>query len=240
MGTASQSILLAALGVGFLHTLLGPDHTLPFIMLARARHWSWQRTLGITFLCGLGHVGSSLVLGSIGLALGFGMGELQGAEMSRGRLAAWALVAIGVAYALWGIRRGWVRRSGMVLHEHAGEVHLHTHGLGNHKHSIPTASEPSPEGRSVTFWALFAVFVLGPCEPLIPLFLVPASTGDWKLAAAVSLVFSAITVATMLTVVALGLAGVKSLPFGAMERWADALAGGVIAASGLAIVFLGL
>jgi len=33
----SWSLLAAAFGVGVVHTLLGPDHYLPFIMLARAR-----------------------------------------------------------------------------------------------------------------------------------------------------------------------------------------------------------
>jgi len=34
----SLSVLLAAAGVGIVHTLLGPDHYLPFLTLARVRH----------------------------------------------------------------------------------------------------------------------------------------------------------------------------------------------------------
>ena len=52
----SLSVLAAAGGVAFLHTLLGPDHYLPFIVLARARSWSKTRTLVVTTICGLGHV----------------------------------------------------------------------------------------------------------------------------------------------------------------------------------------
>ena len=52
MDGASLSVLIGAVSVAFFHTLLGPDHTLPFIVLARARGWSMARTLAITFVCG--------------------------------------------------------------------------------------------------------------------------------------------------------------------------------------------
>jgi threonine/homoserine/homoserine lactone efflux protein len=95
-------------------------------------------------------------------------------------------------------------------------------------------------GSNLTFWALFLIFVLGPCEPLIPLFVLPASRGDWALAVATALVFTVVTLATMVGVTAAALAGAKRIRFGRLERWSHTLAGSVIAASGLAILFLGL
>ena len=44
VSTFSPSLLAAAFGVGVVHTLLGPDHYLPFIMLAKARGWSRWRS----------------------------------------------------------------------------------------------------------------------------------------------------------------------------------------------------
>lgn len=61
---ASSAFLIA-----LTHTLLGPDHYLPFIALARARSWSAARTSIITLLCGAGHVASSVILGLVGLYL---------------------------------------------------------------------------------------------------------------------------------------------------------------------------
>jgi hypothetical protein len=87
---------------------------------------------------------------------------------------------------------------------------------------------------------LFIVFVLGPCEPLIPLFVLPASRGDWGLAALTGAVFGAITIACMLALVLVGHAGLARLPLGPLERWSHAMAGGVIVASGLAVALLGL
>jgi hypothetical protein len=225
MDGVSLSVLIGAVSVAFFHTLLGPDHTLPFIMLARARDWSMSRTLVITLLCGLGHVAASLLLGGLGIALGYGIGALESAEGGRGAWAAWVLFAFGFAYMVWGIRLAWRRRSGLALHDHAG--HVHVHGHGDHEHAHDNRS-----GSRTTFWVLFAIFVLGPCEPLIAFFMVPASEGNWTLAVT--------TAIAMLGIVALGLAGYARLRLGRLERWSEALAGATVALCGLTILFLGL
>ena len=67
---ALHILLWTALTVGFVHTLVGVDHTLPFIVLGRARRWSLRKTLGVTALCGLGHVATSVALGAVGIAAG--------------------------------------------------------------------------------------------------------------------------------------------------------------------------
>jgi len=231
--TLSFSLLAAAVGVAFIHTILGPDHYLPFIMLSRARRWSLPKTMGITLLCGIGHVGSSILLGGIGAVAGVAIAHLEVMEGIRGDLAAWVLVAFGLAYMLWGIRIAVRQKRGLEVHSHCGHVHIHSHGGHAHEHG------EEGEGRT-TFWALFIVFVLGPCEPLIPLFMVPASRGEWMTAAAVGAVFGIITVAAMLLLVALGWRGLARLRLGALERWAHALAGGTLAAAGLSVIFLGL
>src|SRR3989338_3366090 len=79
--------LLAATpaGIGFLHALLGPDHYLPFVLMGRAGRWSRAKTLTITFFCGVGHVGSSLLLAAGGVALGVAVGRLQVLEGLPGR-----------------------------------------------------------------------------------------------------------------------------------------------------------
>ena len=113
VSTFSPSLLAAAFGVGVVHTLLGPDHYLPFIMLAKARGWSRLRTVAVTSICGVGHIASSVVLGVIGIAFGLAIGQIESMESGRGPLAAWALVAFGVAYALWGLRHALRRRKGI-------------------------------------------------------------------------------------------------------------------------------
>jgi hypothetical protein len=232
MIAVSLPLLGAAAAVAFTHTALGPDHTLPFVMLSRARGWSRARTLVVTVVCGIAHVLSSVVLGMAGLAIGAGLGWFQRAEGIRGDWAAWALVGLGTGYALWGVRRALRRRTGLEPHTHGGHVHVHFGGTGHHHHHHH--HDPS------TFWALFIVFALGPCEPLFPLFLVPASRGDWMLATSTAVVFGLVTITTMAVLVLAAHAGLERLPLGRLERWSHAMAGAVIAASGLAILFLGL
>ncbi|MDD3688221.1 MAG: hypothetical protein PHE56_15850, partial [Bacteroidales bacterium] len=73
-----------ALTIGFLHTLLGPDHYLPFIVMSKARQWSMFKTIRITVLAGLGHVLSSVLVGIIGIAAGIAIAEIEFFEGFRG------------------------------------------------------------------------------------------------------------------------------------------------------------
>ena len=232
----SWSLILAAAGIGLTHTLLGPDHYLPFIMLSKARGWSGRRTALVTLACGAGHVFSSLLLGGIGVALGVAVSGMEQIESGRGSLAAWALLAFGVAYAAWGIRKGIRHSRGLEAHTHGGLVHVHSHGDHGHEHH----AEGNKTASTTTFWTLFVIFILGPCEPLVPLFMLPASRGRWDLALAAATVFGVITVGTMVGMTLLGRVGLKASQLGRLARWDHALAGGVIALSGFAVLFLGL
>jgi nickel/cobalt exporter len=228
------TLLIAAIGIGATHTLLGPDHYLPFIMLARARGWSRSRTVVITAVCGVGHVGSSVLLGTLGIAFGLAIGHLRMAESGRGDVAAWAMVAFGAAYALWGVRHAMRTRKGLEPHSHDGGVHIHSHGVRPHHHDHVEI------GANTTFWTLFIIFVLGPCEPLIPLFALPASRGQWGAAALTAVVFGVVTLVCMVAVTLAGLEGVKLVRVRALERWAHVAAGSIIAAAGLSVIYLGL
>jgi nickel/cobalt exporter len=223
--------------IGFVHTFFGPDHYLPFVAMAKAGDWSKSRTLLITALCGLGHVGSSVVLGVLGVALGWTLGGMEAFESARGEWAAWALIVFGLVYGSWGLRRGIRNRPHTHRHLHAdGAVHDHRHShTDDHAHV-----HADPEKRSLTPWVLFTVFVLGPCEPLIPLLMVPAAAHSvWGLAA-VAIVFGSITIATMLAVTFALLRGIQFVSLRSLERWAHALAGFAIFASGGAVKWLGL
>ena len=230
----SVSLLAAAFGVGLVHTLLGPDHYLPFIMLARARGWSRMRTALVTTACGVGHIASSVVLGGLGIIFGLAIAKVESVETGRGPLAAWALVAFGVAYALWGVRHAVRKKRGLEAHVHGDDVHIHSHGV------LPHGHDHSKVGANTSFWALFIIFVLGPCEPLIPLFALPASQGRWDVAILTAVVFGVATLASMVGVVLAGYEGLKMVHLGPLERWSHVFAGGVIAAAGLSILYLGL
>jgi nickel/cobalt exporter len=230
-------LAVTAVSVGVVHTITGPDHFLPFVVIGRARRWSLARTLSVTVLCGLGHVASSVVIGLVGIALGVAVARLEFIEGMRGNVAAWLLISFGLVYAVWGLRRGLRGQSHSHAHVHAdGTWHRHDHA--HHDDHAHVHAEP---GRTnLTPWILFVIFVFGPCEPLIPIVMYPAAHASRLGLLVVTGAFCAATLTTMLIMVTLGERGVRMLPLARLERYTHALAGAAILASGLAIQFLGL
>lgn len=235
----NESIMLlgvTAASIGFFHTLLGPDHYLPFIVMRKARKWTMARTMVITFLCGLGHVLGSVILGLVGVAFGLALGRLEAFEAFRGNLAAQALIIFGFTYCVWGIHRALKNKPHTHVHVHDGAVE-HTH---EHAHSHGHAHAHADKAHYVTPWVLFTVFVLGPCEPLIPLIMYPAAQHSMAGVLIVTAIFALATIGTMMTVVLTASWGIGFVRLGSVERFSHALAGAAICASGLAIQFLDL
>jgi len=230
-------LLITAVSIGFFHTLFGPDHYVPFIVMSKARKWSTIKTTWITILCGIGHVGSSIILGFVGIAFGIAVAHLESVESIRGNIAGWILIAFGLIYSIWGIRHAYRNRPHTHWHPHSdGNVHAHIH-----VHSVEhTHVHEKAESRNMTPWILFTIFVFGPCEPLIPILMYPAAQGHILNVVLVSIVFGIVTIGTMLTVVLGSIAGLRFLPTGQFERFTHALAGVSILFCGIAVQFLGL
>jgi nickel/cobalt transporter (NicO) family protein len=246
--------------LGLVHTVIGPDHYLPFIVIGRARNWKLQKTLGVAFLAGLGHILSSVVLGFVGIALGLAVSKLEGVESARGAIAAWLLIGFGLAYFIWGLRRAWRDKPHAHPHLHIHEEdHIHPHGpdLGphdpahehvhqhahTHTHELAEHAHPHgevPKKANITPWVLFTIFVFGPCEPLIPLVMYPAARHSTTGVALVAGAFGFVTIATMLIIIAAASFGASFVKLGKLERYSHALAGLMIFVSGLAVQFLGL
>ncbi len=229
-------LLLTAAGLGFTHTIFGPDHYVPFIVMSKARGWSLGRTLITTLYCGVGHVASSVLIGFIGIVLGIGISHIEGFESVRGSLAGWAFFIFGFCYMAWGIFKAIKNRPHTHAHLHkGGEVHLH-----EHTHYTAHVHVHEKATKSLTPWVLFIIFVLGPCEILVPLLMYPAAQHSISGMTAIILLFSTVTVSTMCAAVTVGYYGLKILPTANIDRFMHAIAGGTICLSGFAILFLGL
>jgi len=213
MFSQTTIMITLALSVGFIHTITGPDHYLPFIAMSKARRWSLSKTMLITTLCGIGHILSSVILGVGGIAFGVAVGKLQIFEAVRGSFVAWGLFGFGLAYTLWGLRQA----------------------MKNKENVDYTNSK-----KDMAFWVLFLIFVFGPCEPLIPVLMYPAATGSWFDVFVVTAVFGLTTIGTMLGIVFAAVYGTSFIKESALNRWGHALAGVAVTLSGAAIVFLGL
>jgi hypothetical protein len=224
-------LFFTAIAVAFLHTLTGPDHYLPFIALAKARRWSLARTMMWTLICGFGHVGSSVVLGLGGAALGWSMSSIKWLESVRGGIAGWCLLGFGLVYAAWGFVRAKQNRA----HKHfdiAGDGSVY---VFQHRHGEMVA----PRDRyTVTPWVIFIIFVLGPCEPMIPLLYFPAAKASWWIMTELVIIYMAFTLLTMSLMVVLGYFGIAYLKTTTLERYMHALGGVTIFLCGGGMVFL--
>ncbi len=226
MDESIKLLSATAVSLAFMHTLLGPDHYLPFIVLSEAKKWSTKKTMLITMLCGLGHVLSSVLLGFIGIAAGVALSKLVGIEEVRGSIAAWLFIAFGLIYMIISIYK-----------LHNNKEHTHSHFGVEHSHI--DGSDPD-EVVKTTPWIIFLIFVFGPCEPLIPLVMYPAAQSDIKGVIWVSLLFSLVTIATMMAIVFIFKMGFSKINLKSIEKYNNVIAGAVIFLAGMAIQFLGL
>jgi ABC-type nickel/cobalt efflux system permease component RcnA len=205
-------LLLSTLSIGFLHALT-PDHWMPLAVIGKAKKWPRPKLMMVTFISGLGHVGSSILLGCIGMLLGFSLSHLKAAEAHRAEIGLWLLIGFGVAYAVWGLKKARDYK-----HEHIDTKDI--------------------DRKTITMWTLFAVFVLGPCEPLIPLMFLATGYG-WIGILMTSLVFSVVTIFMMLTQTLLAYYGIQLIRHDIAGRYSHAFAGFVIALTGVFIMVIG-
>jgi hypothetical protein len=209
------TLVLTAATVGSLHSV-APDHWVPFAAVARARGWSAERTARVTLLCGFGHVTVSVLMGLLGLWLGLSVLVVFGRRLES--LAGLLLVAFGLVYGSWGLRRALGHR-----------VHGHAHAHYDHVH------DPS----RITAGALFLLFSADPCVAVIPLILAAAPLGPAKVVVLVA-VYEVATLGAMLALVLPARAGVRVIRAGWLDHYGDAAAGALIAAVGLLVISLGV
>ena len=208
------TLAVTAATVGALHSL-APDHWVPFAAVGRARGWTAGRTARIAAACGFGHVTLSALLGLAAAAIGLEVLETLGRSLES--LAGVLLIGFGLVYGLWGARRA------------AGErLHGHAHAHYDHVHD--------PSRMSVV--ALFVLFTVDVCVAVIPLVMAAVPLGAARVAALV-LVYEAATVGTMVALVVPAHAGARVLKAPWLDRYGDAIAGGLIVATGVAVSVLG-
>lgn len=234
-------LLWTAMVLGFLHTILGPDHYVPFVLMSKSENWSRSKTMWIVILSGLGHVGSSVVVGLI--LVGAGMAASGWPESTwevfqekRGNLSAWLLIGFGVALLIWGVIQAF--RSQRHIHTHAhedGSIHIHEHA-----HSRAHMHVHDSKIKRLTPWVLFTIFIFGPCESLVPLMLAAWATAGLTGMVLVTSTFSLVTVATILGTVVILMKPISRLQLGNLDRWSSAIAGSSLVLCGTLILGFGL
>jgi len=138
--TFFTSIAVTGFAVAFLHAAL-PTHWLPFVLVGRAQKWSTGRTLGVTLLAGLGHVGLTIALGLGLVVAGLAL------EPKLGGFFHWVVGGLMVAVGLFYIVRG------------------------RHNHAVPDVGRRSYASDRAAIIALVTLLTLSPCEAFLPYYL---------------------------------------------------------------------
>lgn len=231
MSTTLYALAITAITISFFHTASGPDHYLPFIVLSKSRKWSMSKTVFLTIICGLGHVLSSVVLGLIGVYLGWQLNKISWLQDVRGNVSSWALFIFGLIYLIYGLWQALRNKPHKHFDVMGDDVYVfqHTHG-----------EVVMPQNRvKVTPLVLFAIFVMGPSEPLIPLLFFSGTQRSMPEVITLISAFTICTVITMLAMVLLGVYGYNLLNTEKLERYVHAIGGAVVTVCGAGMLFLG-
>ncbi len=232
MQSEMAMLIIAAVSVASLHTLTGPDHYLPFIALSKSRGWSFTKTIGWTIVCGCGHVWSSVLLGLGGAAIGWSLSKISWLENIRGGIAGWVMLVFGFCYGIWGLYRAYKNNP----HKHFDLDN--DGGLYVYEHEHGTAIKPR-DRHKVTPWVMFIIFILGPCEPMIPLLYFPAAKNSWQGMLLLIGIYTVVTLLTMVIMVVAGFMGFRMLNTEKIERYMHALGGLTIFICGAGMLFSG-
>ena len=201
------SIITGALIISLLHALI-PNHWLPVLAIGRKQGWSLAETSRITFIAGLAHVVSTLI---IGFLLG-----LIGAELSESIetfteiIGPSILILIGLYF----------------IAQHYRHHHFHI--------DKPPASEKS---KASIILALVIAMFLSPCLEIEAYFLL-AGTQGWGLLIFIAVMYAVITLTGMLLWIRIVYKGLLKLNWHKWEHNAGIITGVVLILTGIASFFV--
>jgi len=229
--TVLTTIAITGFGVAFFHAAI-PTHWLPFVLAARAQHWTHGKTLGITALAGSCHVLVTAALGLLIAWFGTALNERFGVWFPR--IAGAALLLLGGFY----LYRQWTGQGHAHHHLFCGHAHSHAgeldHDHDDHEAPPLTSRAPAPSDR-IAITSLLALLTFSPCEAFLPIYASGVRFG-WTGFALLTAILSVGTVAGMVLFTWLTLAGVEKVKLGLLEKYESGLIGALLCAVGLLII----
>jgi nickel/cobalt exporter len=229
MSGTTPALIAAAAGVGLGHAIL-PDHWVPLAVVGRTQKLPLRRVARLSLLAGIAHVLVSLLLGGIIIALGL---QFRSAiESAQSTIIGAVLILTGVGFLaleLTGHGHGHSHDHGHPHdhdhdHDHENEHH-HDHDHDHQPHSLAAIMVPFGAAAS-------------PDLTILPVFLAAAAAGA---AAAVGalIVFSAVTIGTIVTLTLVACFGGYQLQGQWLDRWGNAFTALVLLVIG-ALVLSGI
>ncbi len=202
-----SSLLIGSFFISLLHALI-PNHWLPVLAIGRKEGWSLGETTRITFIAGLSHVISTVLIGVL-LAM-------IGSEVSE-HLETWSRLigpSLLILIGLYFIRQHYI-------HHH---FHLQKNQLNK-------------KGKGAIVFALVVAMFLSPCLEIEAYFLLAGSRG-WAFLLLLSLLYSVITLSGMLIWIRIAYKGMLKLNWHALEHKAGIITGIILILTGILSYFL--
>jgi nickel/cobalt exporter len=224
MSATTPALIAAAAGVGLGHAIL-PDHWVPLAVVGRTQRYPLRRVARLSALAGIAHVLVSIVLGGIIVAVGLQFrSAVEGAQNT----------IIGVLLVLTGVA--------FVVLELTGHGHSHAdghdHGPGHdHHHHHPGAEAGGRTRRLATIMVPFGA-AASPDLTILPVFLAATAAGAFAAVGAL-IVFSAVTIATIIGLTLFACFGGYQVQGQWLDRWGNIFTAVVLVAIGT-LVFTGL
>jgi nickel/cobalt transporter (NicO) family protein len=239
MSSTTPALLAAAAGVGLAHAIL-PDHWVPLAVVGRTQKYPLARVARLSLLAGVAHVLVSLLLGAIIVVVGLQL---------RSTIESTQNTIIGVVLILTGV--------GFAAFELSGRGHDHSHAHGHshapeddpsraqgHAHLRPQLHSPRESDvivarRESRVRGLAAIMVpfgaaASPDLTILPVFL--AATAAGVFAAVGSLVvFSVVTIGTIVALTLLACFGGYQVQGQWLERWGNIFTAGVLTTIGVLV-----
>ena len=89
----NETLVIAgsAASIGFVHTILGPDHYLPLVAMAKTNGWSAPKTASYAAICGISRLLGTILVGFLVFLLGLAFFNFETVQSLRGDFAGWFL-----------------------------------------------------------------------------------------------------------------------------------------------------
>ncbi len=244
MSATTPALIAAAAGVGFGHAIL-PDHWVPLAVVGRTRRYPLARVARLSGLAGLAHVLVSIVLGAVVIAVGLQFrSAVQGAQ---DEIVGVILILTGLGFA--GLEMtGRGHHHGHDHHHDHGHAHSHPHRhthrhepTHDHRHQPPHDHRGSlAESTARRLRGLAGVMVpfgaaASPDLTILPVFLAATAAGA---ATAISslVVFSAVTIGTIVGLTLTACFGGYQIRGEWLERWSNTITALVLMVIGALVV----
>jgi len=202
-------IIINSVVLSLIHATI-PNHWLPLVAIGKVERWNKSTTLWATVISGFAHVASTIL---IGIIVGWAGYKLASSYHYISKIAAPAILII------------------------FGGVYIASNFLG-HKHHHHFDEQLAPNTPFVTVVLSLSIgMFFSPCIELESYYFT-AGTFGWAGIIVVSLIYLVVTVAAMVTYVALAIEGINRFNWRFLEMNEKAIVGAVLIMVGLTTYFI--